>query len=300
MALSRRVRSTRLLVITLVLASLVTITLDYRGGQSGPLAAGGKAALTVVGPMQQAVAKVVHPIGAFFTGLVHIGSLESENRRLKDELAALRTDNARALIALNENEQLKKILKIRAQLGLKGVAATVIGLSPSNFEWSVTINVGSQAGVKVDQPVVSGDGLVGHVTQVSPRISKVTLIIDPSSSVAGRLARSGDTGLVVGNRNKDMFMSMVAPGANVSPAEPVVTAGYQGGLYPPGILIGVVSHVAPAQGALSKIISIRPVVDFSSLQFVMVVTGTRPVSTPSTSPSPGASASPSSKASAGG
>ena len=233
MALSRRVRSTRLLVITLVLASLVTITLDYRGGQSGPLAAGGKAALSIVGPMQQAVAKVVHPIGAFFTGLVHIGSLESENRHLKDELAALRTGNARALIALNENEQLKKLLNIRGQLGLKGVAATVIGLSPSNFEWSVTINVGSDAGVKVDQPVVSGDGLVGHVTEVSPRISKVTLIIDPSSSVAGRLARSGDTGLVVGNRNKDMVMAMVSPGANVSPAEPVVTAGYQGGLYPP-------------------------------------------------------------------
>jgi rod shape-determining protein MreC len=300
MALSRRVRSTRALVMTLVLASLVTITLDYRGGESGPLEAAGKGALTIVGPMQQAVAKVVHPIGAFFTGLVHIGSLESENRRLREQVAKLRTDNTRALIALNENDQLKKILDIRGQLGLRGIAATVIGLSPSNFEWSVTINVGSQSGVKVDQPVVSGDGLVGHVTEVSPRISKVTLIIDPSSSVAGRLAKSGDTGLVVGNRSKDMIMSMVAPGSNVSPAEPVVTAGYQGGLYPPGILIGIVSHVAPAQGALSKVISVRPVVDFSSLQFVMVVTGTKPVSNPGASPSPGGSSSPSPKASPGG
>ena len=61
----------------------------------------------------------------------------------------------------------------------------------------------------------------------------------------------------------------------------MVTAGYQSGLYPGGILIGIVSHVAPAQGALAKVIALRPVVDFSSLQFVEVVTGTKPVSGPS-------------------
>ena len=289
MALSRRARSTRVLVVTLILASLVTITLDYRGGQSGPLELAGRGALTVIGPMQQAVAKVVHPIGAFFTGLAHIASLESENRRLRDEVRRLQQDNARNYVALNENEQLKNLLGLSKQLGLIGPAGSVIGQSLSNFEWSVTIDVGSTKGVKVDQPVVSGDGLVGHVTEVAPLWSKVTLIIDPSSSVAGRLVRSGDTGLVVGNRNHDLIMQMVSPGASVSPAEPVVTAGYQGGLYPAGILIGIVSHVAPAEGALAKIVSIRPVVDFSSLQFVMVVTGTKPVSTPSSSPSPNAS-----------
>src|SRR5206468_2024144 len=132
------------------------------------------------------------------------------------------------------------------------------------------------------------DGLVGHISEVGLHWSKVTLIIDPSSSVAGRLASSGDTGLVLGNRNKDMIMTMVAPGADVSAAEAVVTAGYRGGLYPGGILIGVVAHVAPAQGALSKTISIQPVVDFSSLEFVTVVTGTKPISNPQGGPSPGA------------
>jgi rod shape-determining protein MreC len=120
--------------------------------------------------------------------------------------------------------------------------------------------------------------------------SKVTLIIDPESKVAGRLVRSGDTGLVAGNRNQDMVMQMVVPNANVNPGESVITAGYQSGLYPGGILIGIVSHVAPAEGGLAKVISLRPVVDFSALQFVQVVTGTRPVR----APSPGASASPSS------
>jgi rod shape-determining protein MreC len=239
-------------------------------------------------------------VGAFFTGLAHIASLESDNRRLHDELRSQRILSAQAEEALRENAELRKLAGISGQLGLVGPRATVVGQSLSNFEWSVTIDKGSSQGVEVDQPVVAAEGLVGHVTQVTVNWSKVTLIIDPTSAVAGRLVRSGDTGLVVGNRNKDLIMQMVSPGAQVNPGESVVTAGYQSGLYPGGILIGIVSHVAPAQGALSKIISIQPVVDFSSLQFVRVVTGTRPVSNPSTSPSPGASASPSTKASPSG
>jgi rod shape-determining protein MreC len=295
MALSRRVRSTRVLVITLIFVSLMTITLDYRGGQSGPLEVAGKGALTVIGPMQQAVARVVRPVGAFFTGIVHIASLESDNRRLRDELRAARIQGAQVSEALQENAELRKLAGISQQLGLKGVHATVIGQSISNFEWSITIDRGSSQGVKIDQPVVSADGLVGHVSQVTVNWSKVTLIIDPESKVAGRLVRSGDTGLVAGNRNQDMVMQMVVPNANVNPGESVITAGYQSGLYPGGILIGIVSHVAPAEGALSKVISLRPVVDFSALQFVEVVTGTRPVR----APSPGASASPSSSPSGG-
>jgi rod shape-determining protein MreC len=291
MALARRARSTRLLVITLLFASLLTITVDYRGGQSGPLALAGKAALTVIGPMQQAVAKVTHPVGSFFTGVAHIASLESENRQLKEDLQQARSQAAQASTATTENDQLRKLLGLRQGLGLKGVTANVIAQSLSNFEWSVTIDAGSSQGVKLDMPVVGGLGLVGHVTQVASNWSRVTLIIDPESSVAGRLVATGDTGLVVGNRNLDMVMQMVNPQAKVAPGEHVVTAGYQGALYPPGILIGIVSHVAPAEGSLVKNVSIAPLVDFSSLQFVMVVTGTQPAQVPA-SRSPGTSTSP--------
>jgi len=294
MALSRRARSTRLLVITLVFISLMTITIDYRGGQSGPLEAAGKGALTVVGPMQQAVARVAHPVGAFFSGIVHIASLQSQNRQLQQQVRNLRTENTQAGEAISENDQLRGLLQIKQRLGLKGVAAGVIGESVSNFEWAVTIDAGSDQGVKADEAVVSGDGLVGHVTSVTPRWSKVTLILDPTSNVAGRLVQTGDSGLVVGNGNHDMVMQMVTPGAQVEPGEAIVTAGFRGGLYPAGILIGLVSHVAPAEGSLAKVVSIAPVVDFSSLQFVMVVTGTRPAPpTPPASPSGGASPSPS-------
>ena len=162
-------------------------------------------------------------------------------------------------------------MKLQQTLGLSGETAVVIAESVGNFEWSVTINKGSSAGIKVDMPVVSGDGLVGHVVQVTANTSKVQLILDPDSAVAGRLSSSGDTGLVAGERNQDLQMELVSPGAKVFPNEQVVTAGYQNGLYPPEIAIGSVSHVYQQNGGLTKIVAIRPAVDFSSLEAVLVV-----------------------------
>jgi rod shape-determining protein MreC len=271
MALYGRARNTRLLVVSLVMASLATITIDYRGGQSGPFEVAGRGALSVVGALQSGVSTVLHPVGAFFGGIAHIGSLQAENDRLKAVVQALRRQSSESVSLDRENKELKSLLKLRQALGLSGVTAEVIADSPSNFEWSVTLDRGSNAGVRVDSPVVSGQGLIGHVVQVAPGWSKVQLIIDPLSAVAGRLASSGETGLVVGERNRDLKMELVNPDAKVVAGELVVTSGYQGGLYPPEVVIGVVSHVYQQPGTLTKLIAVRPSVNFSSLQFVLVV-----------------------------
>lgn len=276
MALYRRTRSTRLLVISLVMASMITITVDFRGGQDGPLeTVGSKLALTVIGPLQDAVAKAVHPVGAFFGGLVHIGALESENRHLREENERLRAQVAQGASTERERNRLLKLFDLQQRLGLKGVAAEVIGESLSNFEWSVTINKGSSVGVEVEQAVVAGEGLVGRVVDVASNWSKVMLIIDPHSAVAARLVTSGETGLLVGRGKDQPTMDLVSPDAVVAAAEQVVTSGYQGGLYPPDIPIGFVASQYTRPGSLVKSILLRPAVDFSSLEFVEVVTGIR-------------------------
>ncbi len=272
MALYKRIRSTRLLVITLIMLSLLTITVDYRGGRSGPFEAAGRATQTVVGTLQSGVSKVLQPVSAFFGGLAHVGSLKSENERLKAELHQLRGQALQDTTLRRQYYELLALVKLQQTLGLSGETAVVIAESVGNFEWSITINKGSGAGIKVDMPVVSGDGLVGHVVQVTVNTSKVQLILDPDSAVAGRLSSSGDTGLVVGERNQDLQMELVSPNAKVFPTEQVVTAGYQNGLYPPEIAIGSVSHVYQQNGGLTKIVAIRPAVDFSSLEAVLVVT----------------------------
>ena len=272
MALYRRERSTRLLVVSLVVVSLLTITLDFRGGTAGPFEAGGRAALSVVGSLQEAVSGIFRPVGAFFTGLARIGSLQSRNRELQRQLDELRRLNTESLSLQRENADLRNVLGLKERLQLEGVTGEVIGQSVANYEWSVTIDRGSSDGVRANMPVVAGDGLVGHVVDASANWSKVQLIIDPSSAVAARLSLSRETGLVAGRRNEDLEMRLVDEDARVGRRELVVTSGYDRGLYPPEILIGVVSEIREDATGLHKVVRVRPAVDFSSLETVLIIT----------------------------
>ena len=82
-------RNTRLLVVALVVASLTIITIDYREGDSGPLAAMGRTARTFMAPLQEAVTNVTRPVGNFFSGVAHLPSLAQENTNLKAQVADL-------------------------------------------------------------------------------------------------------------------------------------------------------------------------------------------------------------------
>jgi rod shape-determining protein MreC len=278
-ALRNRARSTRLLVVTLISVSLITITVDYREGDSGPLGAVGNAAVTLITPLQEAVSKVTHPIGNFFSTLVRLPSIRHENQDLKaqvssleEELSTTRADQARlaeleALFGLEQSFSVK----------IHTTAAEVISNGISNFEWTIEIDKGSNDGMKVDMPVVASAGLVGHIIRVTPSASFVQLIIDPDSSVAGRLDVSGETGLLEGQGANDLRMALVSPDVSVAPDEKVVTAGFKfngefQSLYPPNVLIGSVSRVMTEPDELTKFVTIRPAVDFSSLNVVLVVT----------------------------
>jgi rod shape-determining protein MreC len=277
-ALRTRARSTRLLVITLVSVSLITITLDYRQGESGPLAAVGDTALTLISPLQRAVSKVTHPIGNFFSTLAHLPSIRRENEQLKDRLAELESQVATTTADAARLAQLESLLALKESFGRKveTTGAQVIANGVSNFEWTITIDKGSSDGIAVDMPVVASAGLVGHVTKVAPDSAVVQLLIDPDSSVAGRLDVSRKTGLLTGEGDQDLRMGLVDTTTEVQPGEQVVTAGYKipgvaQGLYPPGILIGSVSRVLPDDAALEKFVTVRPAVDLSTLDVVLVV-----------------------------
>lgn len=271
MAISGRARNARLLVAILVSISLATITIDYRQGESGPLAGLGRAALTAIAPLQAAVSRITRPVGDFLSTLANLPRIRRENERLKDELAEARAAVARQASLEARYEQLVKLLGLQEALDPPTAAALVIGSGVSNFEWTITIDAGTEDGVGVGSPVLAAAGLVGRVVEAGPTSSLVQLIIDPDSRVAARLASSRETGLLVGQGEDDLQMRGVDPATEVAAGEPVETAGYQGGLYPPGIPIGVVSRVVENPAALEKFVTVRPAVDFSTLEVVLVV-----------------------------
>jgi rod shape-determining protein MreC len=277
-ALRSRARSTRLLVVTLVSASLITITVDYRQGDSGALAAAGDTAIAVIAPLQEAVSKVTDPIGNFFSTLVRLPAIRREKEELESRVALLEEQVATTTSDRTRLNEVEALLGLQESFSerVETTAAQVIANGVSNFEWTITIDKGSSDGIADEMPVVAAAGLVGHVVRVTPSSSIVRLIIDPESFVAGRLDGSGETGLLEGEGDGDLRMSQVEADIQVLPDERVVTAGYRFGgvaesLCPPNVLIGTVSRVLSDDSALEKFVTVRPAVDFSTLSVVLVV-----------------------------
>jgi rod shape-determining protein MreC len=265
----------------LVAASLITITVDYREQESGPLAAAGRAALAVISPMQEAVSKVTQPIGNFFSTLVRLPSIRAENDRLRDRVDELEAERAVVGSQSYRLHQLEDLLGVRQSLGpaTRTVGAQVIANSVSNLEWTVVIGRGQDDGIRLDDPVVvgnaSGARLVGHIVRVTGSSAVVQLVIDPGSYVAGRLG-DGPTGLVQGSGVQDMRMRLLDPYTVASAGDEVTTAAF--GIhgvgrtqYPPNVLIGTVSRVLNSETATEKYVAVRPAVDFSTLDIVLVV-----------------------------
>jgi rod shape-determining protein MreC len=277
-----RARGTRLLVVALVSLSLVIITVDYREGSSGPLAEAGRWTQAAMAPLQQAVSAVTRPIGDFFSGLAHLPSLQRENTDLTNQVQGLQRDLAGVADLQARVQQLSDLLGLKHEIFPQGVPAVVIGNGVSNFEWSVTIDKGSDDGIQVGQPVVTGSaatpGLVGIVTAVTPISSNIRLLIDQDFAVAGRLSTTRATGLVEGRGEQDPRMDGIPQDRPVSlddgPIQ-VFTVSYeingQNGRYPPGILIGEVSSVIQSTNALETAVTVRPAVDFSALEYVLVL-----------------------------
>ncbi|HEY5904848.1 MAG: rod shape-determining protein MreC [Actinomycetota bacterium] len=266
-------------MVALVSISLAVITLDYRQGESGPLAGVGTAAKSVMAPMQRAVTTVIEPVGDFFSGLAHLPSLADENERLQGENDALRTQIASDAYEQEQYRGLLDLMELRGSLDPTSVPALVIANGISNFEYTITIDKGSNAGIEVDQPVATGfpgsPMLVGRVVQVTPTSSDVRLIIDRDYAVAATVEGTEEAGLVEGQGDQDLRMSLVEEGTVIEGDESVFTQGYEvngeAGLYPPGMLIGQVSRTIEAENVTQQYVEVRPAVDFETLQFVLVL-----------------------------
>jgi rod shape-determining protein MreC len=271
-----------LIVVGLVALSLAIITLDYRQGDDGPLAAMGRGAQAFMAPMQEAVTSVTRPVGDFFSGLAHLPALESENQDLRDQISALQTRLAAGTQRDAQYQQLLALAGLRSSVYPDSTSALVIGNGLSNFHYTITLDKGANDGVRVCQPVIAGSvsapQLVGQVVSVSPISSEVRLLIDRDFSVAGKLATSGEMGLVQGQGDQDLEMVNVPTGTTLPEGdapEYVFTVSYeiegQHGRYPPGLLIGQVSSVHESSNALETDVSVKPAVDFSALEFVLVL-----------------------------
>jgi len=263
-------------VAVLVVLSLILITISFRESSSGPLHGVQSAGATVLRPFEVAAERVARPfrdVYGYFAGLVHV---KSENKRLKAEVNQLRQQALLGEAARAQNARLRDQLNfVDSPLfpsDYTAVNTRIIGWR-REFDERVVIAAGRNNGIHQETPVVTSDGLVGSVTQVTGSGALVTLLTDESSAVQARDQDTGAFGVVQhGQGQGSLIVDRVTKDKRVAEGDVIVTAGTRSqqypSLFPPGIPIGVVISVGQSDTAPYKQIQIAPFVDFSSLDAV--------------------------------
>lgn len=259
-----RGRRARLLLVVLLLVALTLIAIDLRSGKSGTLRRIGS---DVFGPIENGVSAVFRPVGSWFSGLVHLNSYKSENDQLRSEVKSLRGQLAQGRADRQNYERLLAANNLAARGTFKVVSAHVTSLSTGglNLRWTLAIDVGSVDGIKVDQTVIDGDGLVGRVIRVSRTSSTVLLAMDRAFKAGVFLDATRVDGTVQGEDQGLMQLSLFDANDPLHVGDRVVTMN-DDAIFAPEVPIGVVTKVEPGTTATGgRVALVRPFVHFSAL-----------------------------------
>jgi Cell shape-determining protein len=265
----------RYVLVLLVLTSVTLITLDQRQGDSGPVGAIGRFAHRVVSPVSNVGSSTLNPVSDWFDGVLHAGSLKHDNARLKRALSAARIAARKGESARAENRFLKGLTHQPYLDAIPSVVGRVVASSPGNFDRMVTLNRGSESGIKVGMPVVAADGLVGRVFEVWNGGCNVLLLEDSSFGVGVRMVRERINGIAQGQAGRSTlavgFSGPLDARKRPRAHELAETSGLQGSTFPPGIPVGTVASVSVSDDGLSIDVRLAPLVDVANLEFVKVL-----------------------------
>jgi rod shape-determining protein MreC len=282
----KKIRRRRAVLGLLVAASLILLTAYFGESAGGPFHSIQRGVSAVFSPIQDGASRVLKPARDLVGWFGDTLDAKSQRDKLEKERDALLKRVVGADAARAENKQLRSIVSLDGSAGLNAYrpqTARVIGRSPSLWYSTVQVDRGTGDGVRVDQAVVSGAGLVGKVTEVSASSSQVTLITDKASGVSAKvLDAKGDYGVVVPEVGAPakLLVRTLPPRARVRPGDAVVTAGTRSSkyesLFPPNIPIGRISRVSPDDIVLSQQAHVAPAVDMRRLEFVQILTRRAP------------------------
>lgn len=206
-----------------------------------------------------------------------VTSLQQENADLRNEISELQAEILVLKQQVSETDILYALLDFaRTRPENKYVAASVIGRDPSPFLNYIIIDHGSDDGILKGMPVVTQQGLVGHIDAVTATAARVQLITDSDSVVNIRLENADTEAQITGSASGDLTLEMINLDVKLEQGDLVLTSGL-GGSYPADILVGQVLSPAIGQNTLFQSASVQPVVDFSKLRAVLIITNFKPV-----------------------
>ena len=276
----KQVRRRRAVLALLIVGSFALLSATYgqdsRGFQRG--------VSSIFSPVQSVADRALKPARDLVGWFDETFDAKGENSRLKSELATARVQAVAGQEALQENAQLRKLVELDEGPALASsvyeeVTGRVIARSPTDWRSSVTIDVGSGDGVRVDDPVIGDGALVGRISSAGPGSSQVMLLTDHASAITAKVVPPGVQGLVkpeVGNP-EDLILDFIDSTKEVHRGQTVVTAGWRvqghASLFPPGLPLGEVTKAPIVEQEANEQVDVRPFADLRNLDLVQVLTG---------------------------
>ena len=191
-----------------------------------------------------------------------------DNERLQQENAQLQVRLQQERALAQQSRALQELVELRAETPLTTTASAVIGSGASPDFRTITIDKGTIDGLRPDMAVIAPSGVVGRVITPSARAAKVQLLIDRNAAAAALVERSRAQGVVEGTGG-NLRLNYVSGTADLKVGDTLVTSGIEG-IYPKGFVIGQIESIQRSAGEFSSVV-VRPAVDFSSIENVLVV-----------------------------
>ncbi len=275
----KQVRRRRAVLIGLVVLGFVLVTVTFGSGSGGV----GSGLGTVFGPFEKAAGGALKPARDLVNWFDETLEARGDRERLEGQLEEARALAVAGQVAIQENEQLRKMVRLRRRGKITDnytpVTASVISRSPTVWYSTVGIDKGTSDGVSLDDPVINGDGLVGRVSSASRATSVVTLITDSTSAVTAKVLPSGAQGVVrpkIGAPG-ELVLEFLDETRNIGRGQAVATSGWRGeglsSLYPPNLPIGEVARAPIDEREAIQTVEITLYPDLRDLDLVQVLTG---------------------------
>jgi len=254
--------------ITGILVILALVIILSRGGLLG--GAIDRAATDISTPLVDLISLPFRFLKSRFAFIGDNKILIKKNKELADQVKTLERQVNSFKSRENQYNQLEKLAHLKDEYNYDVLPARIV--LKDNMDWSrtIVINRGSRDGLTPNMAVVSGAGLVGKIIRTGYAYSRVLLLIDSTFKVGARLRNSRFAGLLEGRGMNQLILNYLPREAVFQKDEEVVTSGL-GGIFPAGYLIGTVKKTHYEEYGFYKYITVKPAVDFNTLELVAVV-----------------------------
>lgn len=221
-------------------------------------------------PFQEGVTRTMHFCESIWHHYFYLVAVREECDRLKGMLAEAQMEKSRYLESELACQRLRKLLDMKSEVPHRMLPARVVGLAPSGWFKTVFINKGTGDGVSNGMAVIASGGIVGRVIGVSGRYAKVLLIIDRGSALDALVQRTRSRGIIEGETSESCRFKYIVRKADIKIEDTVISSGLDG-LFPKGLRVGAISEISRPSSGLFQEVKVRPFVDFTRLEEVLVI-----------------------------